>query len=75
MTFEDLRVEPLKLKTNHPWAYQPDGCTEAIVTGIFWDKKARRICLMLTYPTGQFDFIPMSEVAAQYYPIANLEGI
>ena len=58
--FERIRV---KMTGSH---YQPDGCDEAFVIGVSWDKDVNRPCVHLLYPSGKEDFIPLSELGSSH---------
>lgn len=58
--FEAIEVQ---LSGSH---YQPDGCDEAFVTGISWDKEEKRPAIWLTYKNGKMDVIPLSELGASH---------
>ncbi len=60
---EALNAIRVKLTGSH---YQPDGCDEATVTGIFWDKENKRPCIFLSYDNGKSDFIPLSELGSSH---------
>jgi len=65
MSTEHIRVE---VSGGH---YQPDGCNQAFVVGIYWDKERSRPCLQLVYTNGKEDYIPLSELGASH-PLGSI---
>ncbi len=58
--FRTIQVE---LSGGH---YRPHGCNKAFVTGISWDVEYRRVAIHLTYPNGEMDIIPLSELGSSH---------
>ena len=60
---DNIEIIRIELSGSH---YQPDGCTKAVVTGIWWDKARNRPTLCLAYENGKSDFIPLSELGSSH---------
>lgn len=70
-----MKLRELRLKTNHPAAYQPDGCSRMSVTSILWDEEHNRICLSVRYDSGHLDWIPLTDLTqAGHYSIDFEKG-
>jgi len=59
--FDRIKV---KMTGSH---YQPDGCSEAFIVGISWDKEEHRPCIHALYTNGKEDFIPLSELGSSHF--------
>ncbi len=52
----------VRIKVKHQYAYQPNGCTTATATQIFWERDHKRFVVQLEYDNGAIDWIPLEEL-------------
>ena len=61
------RLSLARVKAIHPYAYKPNGCKTATITGIAWDNERHRAVVFLHYDNHIQDWIPLSEINDKTY--------
>ena len=55
-------IEVIKIQIRGDIVYKPEGDTEAIITGLFWDTERGRPAVSVIYNNGAADWIPISDI-------------